>query len=254
MTSVRRCMAAVCRSPVALSSARAVPDAAAAIAADWPQPADPRTNGRLPPTPTAVVGHARVAAADIGWRDFFVDPSLEELIARALDNNRDLRVAVLNVERARALYRIQRADRLPSLGANAALTAPAATRRSHRDATAPNLGIAAFELDLFGRVRNLSDAALQQLLRAGRGAAQRAARLIAEVANVYLTLAADQELQRLAQATLQTRSEAYSADRAAPRARRRVRARRAARRAPRSRARAPTRRASRARSRRTSTR
>ncbi len=101
------------------------------------------------------------ATADIGWRDFFVDPRLQEVIARALANNRDLRVAVLNVERARALYRIERADRVPSVGATARMVRTGGDAPTTESFTA-SVGITEFELDLFGRVRNLSQAALQQ--------------------------------------------------------------------------------------------
>src|SRR5690606_24387245 len=135
--------------------------------------------------------------------DFFVDPKLEELVARALGNNRDLRVALLNVERARAMYGLQRADQFPSVGANLGLP------RSGGDAAIrpgsvynASLGLAAFEIDLFGRVRSLSEAALQQVFAQQQAHRSTQLSLIAEVANVYLTLSADQESLRIAQATL----------------------------------------------------
>src|SRR5690606_14247911 len=95
----------------------ATPAAQAGIPATWPMPEM---------TPVAAGANAAdtgsaPTVADIGWRDFFADPRLEEVVALALDNNRDLRVAILNVERARAMYRIRRADRLPSIGAEATL-------------------------------------------------------------------------------------------------------------------------------------
>jgi outer membrane protein, multidrug efflux system len=176
-----------------------LPTAEPRIQAEWP----------LPPTTAADAAETSASssapatqAADIGWRDFFVDPQLEELIARSLANNRDLRVAVLNVERARAQYRIQRADRLPSLGASATLERSGGDIPLSQAYTA-GVGLAAFELDLFGRVRNLSHAALQGYL--AQEETRRAAQLslIAEVASAYLTLAADQELRQLAQATLE---------------------------------------------------
>ena len=169
-----------------------LPEADADIAPIWPIPAQT----------------AAGEATDIGWRDFFVDEKLERLIALALENNRDLRVAMLNVERARGLYRIQRADRLPSVGVSASLT-----RSGNDDAVSSQYevaaGITGFELDLFGRVRSLSNAALQQFF--ATQAAQRGAQiaLIAEVANAYLALAAEQELQRIAQATLESQQASY---------------------------------------------
>ena len=176
-----------------------LPDAAPAIPAEWP----------IPETAAAPDPQAGSVTADIGWREFFADPKLEEVIARALANNRDLRVAMLNVEKARAQYRVQRADRVPSVGANATMV------RSGGDAPVTeiytaDLAITEFELDLFGRVRNLSDAALQRYFaqEENRRSAQLA--LVAEVANAYLTLAADQEQLRVVQTTLKTREELHA--------------------------------------------
>lgn len=175
-----------------------LPEAAPAIAAEWP----------IPATAAAPDPAAPSITADIGWREFFADERLEEVIARALANNRDLRVAMLNVEKARAQYRIQRADRVPSLGANATMVRRGGDVPVTETYTA-DLGITEFELDLFGRVRNLGQAALQRYFaqEENRRSAQHA--LIAEVANVYLTLAADQEQLRVAQATLATREDYY---------------------------------------------
>jgi len=167
-------------------------EVAPAIPSQWPVAATAGAQG----TATAEV-------ADIGWRDFFVDPRLQAVITQSLENNRDLRVAVLNVERARAQYRIQRADRVPAVGVQGQMT------RSGGDAPvteqfSANLGVVEFELDLFGRVRNLSQAALQQYFAeaANRRSAQLS--LVAEVANAWLTLGADREQLRIAQATLAT--------------------------------------------------
>ncbi len=167
-------------------------EVAPAIPSQWPA----AVTAGAPATSTAEV-------ADIGWRDFFVDPRLQAVITQSLENNRDLRVAVLNVERARAQYRIQRADRVPAVGVQGQMT------RSGGDAPvteqfSANLGVVEFELDLFGRVRNLSQAALQQYFAeaANRRSAQLS--LVAEVANAWLTLGADSEQLRIAQATLAT--------------------------------------------------
>jgi len=167
-------------------------EVAPAIPSQWPA----AVTAGAPATSTAEV-------ADIGWRDFFVDPRLQAVITQSLENNRDLRVAVLNVERARAQYRIQRAGRVPAVGVQGQMT------RSGGDAPvteqfSANLGVVEFELDLFGRVRNLSQAALQQYFAeaANRRSAQLS--LVAEVANAWLTLGADSEQLRIAQATLAT--------------------------------------------------
>ncbi len=112
-----------------------------------------------------------VHAADITWRDFFVDERLQKVIDLALMNNRDLRVAALNIERTRALYRIQRAELLPTVNAGATFSkerVPGILSGSGHPATEElynvNLGISSWELDLFGRIRSLKDAALQEYL------------------------------------------------------------------------------------------
>ena len=184
-----------------------LPEAAPSIPAEWPMPATTAV-------PTVAAGATEAspgtpATADIGWRDFFVDPRLQEVIARALANNRDLRVAVLNVERARALYRIQRADRVPSIEATAAMVRTGGDRPV-TDAFTAGVGITEFELDLFGRVRNLSQAALQQYFAQEEARRSAQLTLIAEVANAYLTLAADQEQLRVVQLTLTTREEFHA--------------------------------------------
>jgi multidrug efflux system outer membrane protein len=180
-----------------------LPKADAAIPVQWPLPAT--SDSAAPATTT----EAPRAAADIGWRDFFVDPALEQVIALALKNNRDLRVAVLNVEKARELYRIQRADRVPSVSANGTMVRTGGDMPVSEQDSA-SLGISEFELDLFGRVRNLSEAELQRYFSQEEARRSAQLSLIAEVANVWLTFAADQQQQRLARATLKTREEAYA--------------------------------------------
>jgi multidrug efflux system outer membrane protein len=145
--------------------------------------------------------------AQIGWRDFLVDERLETLVARALANNRDLRVAVLNVERARALYRIQRSERLPSVSGGLEMTRAGGDDAPTTSSYSANVGVAGFELDLFGRVRSLGDAALREYFASEE--ARRAAQLslVAEVAGAYLTLAADRELVRVARAALDNREK-----------------------------------------------
>jgi len=184
-----------------------LPEARPEIAREWP----------LPPTTSAVPASAGPGAAgrdidsfaDIGWRDFFADPKLEQLIASALEHNRDLRVAVLNVQRAQALYRVQRSERVPAVGASASMARYGGGNAALPDVYSVGIGITDFELDLFGRVRNLSEAALQQYFaqEETRRSAQLA--LVGEVASAYLTLAADRELLRVAQATLENQEAAY---------------------------------------------
>lgn len=184
-----------------------LPEADAAIPAAWPLP--PTTAMAATPAAAATAqSHAPGDVMDIGWRDFFVDPKLEELIARALDNNRDMRVAVLNVERARAQYRIQRADRLPSVGLHGTMTRTGGDNRSPENEFTASVGVVDFELDLFGRVRNLSQAALQEYFAQEQARRSAQLSLVAEIANVYLTLLTDQELQRVARETLVNRQSA----------------------------------------------
>nr|WP_041296653.1 efflux transporter outer membrane subunit [Janthinobacterium sp. Marseille] len=158
----------------------------------------------------------QVRAVDIGWRNFFTDPRLQVLIGNAIANNRDLRVAALRIEEARALYNIQSADLLPTLNVNATgsrARVPASISNTGSSVVSSNyqvgLGLAAFELDFFGRVRSLSDAALAAYLSTEE--AQRAAQisLVSEVAKAYLSERSFAEQQDLARQTYESRVEAY---------------------------------------------
>lgn len=179
-----------------------LPEAEPGIPVNWPLP--PTSDGSVQP----VADDGALDVADVGWREFFSDPELEQLIDLALENNRDLRVAVLNVERARALYRIQRADRLPSLDATATMSRTGGNNAFVQGQTyRAELGVAAYELDLFGRVRNLTQAQLRTYLAQEEAARSAQLSLVAEVANAWLTLQADRELQRIAEAALANREE-----------------------------------------------
>lgn len=123
----------------------------------------------------------------LDWKTFVVDETLRELVERALANNRELRQTLLNVEAARAQYRIQRADRLPSLQAEATGTRQrmpgvSGVQESHQ----AGIGLAAFELDLFGRVRSLSEAALHDYLATDEAAQAARLSLVAEVIDAYM--------------------------------------------------------------------
>jgi outer membrane protein, multidrug efflux system len=159
---------------------------------------------------------AIVPAGDIGWREFFPDAELQDLLGRALVNNRDLRIATLNVEAARAQYRIQRADLLPSIEAQGTADnqrTPAglsATGQSELTRTySAGFAVPSFELDLFGRVRSLRRAALEEYfaLEENRTAAQLL--LVSEVANAWLTLIADRELLTLAEGTRDSQHKSF---------------------------------------------
>lgn len=153
-------------------------------------------------------------AVQVSWRDFFDDPRLEIVISKALANNRDLAVSVAQVEQARAQYRIQRSAQLPNvdLGASGGRARQSAgVTGTGLGATADSydldLGISAFELDFWGRVRNLSTAARYSYLASVEG--QRAFRLslIRQVAVAYMTLRENEERIALAQRTLASRRE-----------------------------------------------
>ena len=158
------------------------------------------------PVPATVDGAGVGAAAaptlgDLEWRRVITDERLKNTVELALANNRDLRIAVLNIEKARAQYRIESAARFPAVDA----TADGNSARSEGTVTrkySVGVGITAYELDLFGRIANLREAALQSYL--STAATQRSVRasLIAEVANAWLTLAANQDLLKLARETL----------------------------------------------------
>jgi len=188
---------------------------ACTLAPDYERPAAPVPSGW--PAGAAYEDAAAkdgVEVADLGWRDFFLSDAMRNLIAQALVNNRDLREAMLNVEEARALYRVQRADLLPSISGDGSMTrerVPGDLSSTGQGKTSTSYSvqanIAAYELDLFGRVRSLNEQALQEYFATdeARRAAQIA--LIAEVANAYLTLRADQRLLALTEETLQTQEK-----------------------------------------------
>ncbi len=146
--------------------------------------------------------------ADIGWNDFFQNPDLREAISTALNNNRDLKTAILRIEEARALYNIQRADQLPTVNATGGLTTSrqllAGTMRENT-VYQVGLGMAAFELDFFGRVKNLSAAALSQYMATEEARRAFQISLIGEVAKAWLTERALAEQKQLAERTFKAR-------------------------------------------------
>ena len=155
-------------------------------------------------------------AVQLGWREFFTDARLQELIARALENNRDLRIAVQRVEEVRGLYGIQRADLLPNISVGAAASrsrvpfdlSPTGSSITS-DQYQVTLNLSLWELDFWGRVRNLTAAALETYL--GTEEAQRAIiiSLVAQVANTYLLERELDERIVIAQQTLATREDSY---------------------------------------------
>jgi NodT family efflux transporter outer membrane factor (OMF) lipoprotein len=147
------------------------------------------------------------AAASIAWQSFFADARLKQLIGLALNNNRDLRVAILNIEQARAQYQIRRADILPSVGLGVSGSRSPGPNDGISSVYTAGLAVSSYELDLFGRVRSLSNAALAQYLATEEARKATHISLIASVANAYLATLADEELLALTQKTLEARSE-----------------------------------------------
>lgn len=147
----------------------------------------------------------------VSYRDLFTDSRLQQIIEQALLNNRDLRIAAANIASARAQYRVNRANILPQINTSAGYTySDNATNRNTGGNTGfsnsgsrytADVGTTAFELDLFGRLRSLSDAALQRYF--GTEAAARSTRLtlVGDIADAWLTYAADQSLLKIAQDT-----------------------------------------------------
>ena len=165
------------------------------------------------------------SAADLGWRDFFLDPRLQALIGAAIEKNRDLAQSYARIQQARAQYRIQETPRLPTLEANGsgarskqptgalgvggAAAGGGATGAEGFEFSqySANLGVSAFELDLWGRVRNLAEAERQRYLASVEGARAFRLSLIAQVASTYFDIRGGEERIRLAEQSLEGRRE-----------------------------------------------
>ncbi|AYC32769.1 AdeC/AdeK/OprM family multidrug efflux complex outer membrane factor [Pseudomonas cavernae] len=206
---MRKSLLSLAVASIVLSGCSLIPDyqrPQAPIASDWPQ-------GEAYPPAAEMRGESEAVQ---GWREFFHDPALQQLIAIALDNNRDLRTAALNIQAFQAQYRIQRADLYPSISADANASrqripagvtqSPDAAITSQYSAT---IGVA-WELDLFGRLRSLRDAALEQYFASEEARRGTQISLIANVASAYLTWQADQDLLQLTQETLKAYEDSYS--------------------------------------------
>jgi multidrug efflux system outer membrane protein len=177
----------------------------AAISPTWP---------RVPTQPKVPTN--AIPAADVGWREFFRDPRLQQLIELALTNNPDLRVAMLNVEQTRALYRVQRNALVPTVDVNAngsrqristgfAGGSYAATFNQFN----VNLGVASYELDLFGRVRSLKRQALETYFASEEARKSAQIALVAEVGAAYLTERELTEQLAVARQTLKSAQRAH---------------------------------------------
>lgn len=155
-------------------------------------------------------------AVDVAWRDYFADPYLQTLITTALDNNRDLRIAALRVKEAQATYRIERSKQFPTINADVDVSQTRLPGDISTTGTARvfnqyqiDLGLASWELDLWGRILNLKKAALENFL--ATDAARRAATvsLISQVAENYLILREFDERIMIAEQTVQSHQKSF---------------------------------------------
>jgi multidrug efflux system outer membrane protein len=168
---------------------------------------EPQYSQPAPPVPMswpqgdAYLRTSEAALPSVTWLDIFQDPRLQHLVQQAIVTNRDLRVAAANIESARALYRVQRADIFPTLTAGGGATVSGTGDNGPNTRFSTDIGASNFELDLFGRLRSLSNAQLNQYF--GTEAAARATRLtlVGEIATAYFTYAADQSLLRISRET-----------------------------------------------------
>ncbi|MEW6446179.1 MAG: efflux transporter outer membrane subunit [Pseudomonadota bacterium] len=197
----------------ALSISIALIAGCASMAPNYQRPEAP-VSAIFPTYGTGAQAPSASQAEEIPWRAYFADPRLREVIALALENNRDLRQAALRVEQARAQYRIQRADLFPMVGidgsqsakrlpADLSGTGASVTQRQY-DVT---VGFSAWEPDIFGRIRSLGDQAMEQYFATEEAARGVRISLIAEVAQAWLTLAADRERLALAWRTYESRNQ-----------------------------------------------
>jgi multidrug efflux system outer membrane protein len=178
------------------------------VPADWPQGPAYRDAGPAP---------AAKPVSALGWRGFFTDPDLQTVIGMALEHNRDLRLAALNVERARGLYGIKRADLFPILEAVASgrkQRLPFTTSGDTGESVTTerydvSLGATSWEIDFFGRIRSLKDQALEEYLATDQARRSVQILIVSDVANAYLLLAADRENLRLSESTLEAQRSAY---------------------------------------------
>lgn len=191
-----RCVA-VSALALALAACQSMRGPAPVVQADIPSDFSTQSNG--------------TSIAEQGYKDFFSDPKLVQVIDLALQNNRDLRTATLNIQRAQLLYRISENNQLPTIGASGDILRQAtmSSNYSPKNASSLSVGVTAYELDFWGRVRSLKDNALDTYLatQSSRDATQIA--LISQVAQAWLNYAYSNANLKLAEQTLATQQKAY---------------------------------------------
>lgn len=170
-------------------------------------PVGPSTPGKETAKPIEVI------EAELGWRDFFVDPQLQQLISTALANNRDLRTSALTIEAYQAQYRIQRSALLPTIAADGFGSKQRTLGNggyASSETYSASVGLTAYELDLFGRVRSLNDQALEQYLAMEATHKSNRISLVAQVATAYLSWLADRELLAITEDTRRIEEESFT--------------------------------------------
>ncbi len=167
----------------------------------WPGQAAP---GQAAPVQAAPPADGAPPAAEVPWQAFYADARLRQVLDLALRNNRDLRIAALNTERARAYHRIQRAQLVPAVSALGTVSRQGSSAADGETVTlyTVGLGVSAWEIDFFGRLRSLKDRALDQYLASEQARSSARINLLGEVANAYLALVADRESLAFARDTL----------------------------------------------------
>lgn len=189
----------------------------------------PHYNRPAAPVPAAWTGGPpastnTTAAPDIGWRQFFPDPGMQRLIELALANNRDLRVAALNVQATQAQYRVQRATLFPSValtgleqvekypsgvsatqGAAAGISTGGQTIRFYE----AGVGFTSYEIDFFGKIRSLNRVAFEKYLSTEETRRSTQLSLIAQVVSAYLAVLADETILKVTRETLQSQTASY---------------------------------------------
>jgi multidrug efflux system outer membrane protein len=207
-TLSRACTAALAALTFGCSLAPEYVRPALPVANEYPVDAPVPPGAKPDPTPD------QRAAAEIAWREYFADAELQAMIAQALEHNRDLRVAALRVLEARAAFQIRRADQFPTVNVNAGevrLGIPESVSPTGSANTVPIYAVGAsvfgWELDFWGRVRNLKEGALEQFLATDSARRAVTVSLVAQVADGYLTLRELDERIRITRDTIRTREE-----------------------------------------------
>ncbi|WP_295931420.1 efflux transporter outer membrane subunit [uncultured Xanthomonas sp.] len=205
-------MSALTRMSVAVATLLAL--SGCTLAPTYVRPAVPVPADLAAVDAAPAAGAATDTLAMPDWQQVFLDPRLRQTIALALQNNRDLRVAMLSIDKARAQYRLQRAAQLPSFDANASMSRSRTSAASNDDGVSQvstsdtlQVGLSSWQLDLFGQLRSLKQEALQNWLSSAENQRNVRLTLVAQVAAAWLTVGADQAQLALAQQTLDSQAQ-----------------------------------------------